>query len=208
MNPTSALVAFILLTITASLHVPGCLPDEDAATVSEAMFPVPDLDNPIIGRLEDLTITHFTCPSRQVQTKRDTHNSSRRQSPIDLCGPMEMEGAELFGGKFNYDQSVGHEPKLSDCDLIDWEVWTSFVRPKMVPLLPREGLVLSIVNNTCAFVVLNNDFSDTYITCVGVITQVFFEVESRYNSPQDGFIGSVQSRRSPGSPAAYNWAVK
>ncbi|KAJ7264631.1 hypothetical protein C8J57DRAFT_1230406 [Mycena rebaudengoi] len=104
-----------------------------------------------------------------------------------------MEGAELFESKFNCDQSAGHEPKLSDCDLIDWEVWNSFVRPKIVPLLPREGLVLSIANNTCAFVVLNNDFSDTYSTCVGVITQVFFEVESRCNSPQDGFIGSVQS---------------
>ncbi|KAJ7264627.1 hypothetical protein C8J57DRAFT_1623422 [Mycena rebaudengoi] len=212
MNPASALLAFILFTVVATLHVPGCLPDEDATIVSEAMFPVPDLDNPI-PRLENLTITHFTCPSRaQTQTESselrgsqsgicmagDTHNNSRRQSPIDLCGPME--GAELFG--------AGHEPTLSDCNLIDWEVWNSFVRPKVVPLLPREGLVLSIANNTCAFVVLNDDFSDTYNTCVGVITQVFFEVESRCNSPQDGFIGSVQSRRSPGTPAAHNWAVK
>jgi hypothetical protein len=221
MNPASALLAFILFTVVATLHVPGCLPDEDATIVSEAMFPVPDLDNPI-PRLENLTITHFTCPSRaQTQTESselrgsqsgicmagDTHNNSRRQSPIDLCGPME--GAELFGGEFpcrdpaeplihsfppgsfNCDQSAGHEPTLSDCNLIDWEVWNSefrfepftrlrisfpsqgFVRPKVVPLLPREGLVLSIANNTCAFVVLNDDFSDTYNTCVGVIVRNF-----------------------------------
>jgi hypothetical protein len=81
--------------------------------VSEAMFPVPDLDNPIIGLLEILTITQFTCPSRQTQTQTespelrgsqsgihmvgDTHNNSRRQSEIDLCRPMQ--GAELFGGE-------------------------------------------------------------------------------------------------------------
>jgi hypothetical protein len=85
MNPTSALVAFILLAITASLHVPGCLPDEDATIVSEAMFPVPELDNPI-PRLENLTITHFTCPSRQAQTQTESPELRGLQSGIHMAG--------------------------------------------------------------------------------------------------------------------------
>ncbi|KAJ7281146.1 hypothetical protein C8J57DRAFT_1300949 [Mycena rebaudengoi] len=221
MTPASALVALLLLIGAASLHVPGCLPDEDATIVSEAMFEVPDIVV-MPFRFKNLTITHFTCPSRQSLAQRKpserrdlqsgirtggTHHNLERQTPtpIQLCGIMG--GSELFKSKFNCDQSSGNEPTLSDCGIFATEVIDSFVRPMMVNLPPRAGLVISLFNNTCAFVFLNDDVKDTYATCVESITDIFDNMANKCHSRRDGFIGSVQSRHSPGHPSMFNWAV-
>lgn len=116
MTPTSALIAFILITAAASLHVPGCLPDEDATIVSESTFQVPD-PTTHEETFTNLTLTYFTCPSRQAQAQdeqpeeHDLQNSILRgsrsrgpgalkhqsQTPIDLCGIMDS--SEVFAGK-------------------------------------------------------------------------------------------------------------
>jgi hypothetical protein len=44
-----------------------------------------------------------------------------------------------------------------------------------VTLPPRAGLVISLFNNTCAFVFLNDDFGDTYDTCVESVVRHFSE---------------------------------
>jgi hypothetical protein len=110
MTPASALVALLLFTGAASLHVPGCLPDEDATIVSEAMFEAPDIVA-IPFRFKNLTITRFTCPSREALAQQKpserqdlqsgirtggTHHNLERHSPtpIQLCGMMG--GSELF----------------------------------------------------------------------------------------------------------------
>ncbi|KAJ7231522.1 hypothetical protein C8J57DRAFT_180034 [Mycena rebaudengoi] len=219
MTPTSALVACILLTVAAALRVPGCLPDEDATIVSEDMFPVPDIvASPF--RFKNLTITHFTCPSRQALVQQEppelrdlqsdihmggTHHNLGRQNHIVLgsCGLMSNE----FESKFNCDQSPGDEPTLSDCSIFATEVVDSFVRPMTVTLPPRAGLVISLFNNTCAFVFLNDDFSDTYDTCVESVTDVFDIMGNECHQRRDGFIGSIQSVRPPGDPFIPNWAV-
>ncbi|KAJ7619025.1 hypothetical protein B0H17DRAFT_1152239 [Mycena rosella] len=101
MTPTSALVVFILLTAAASLHVPGCLPDEDATIVSESIFQVPD---PTTGEtFTNLTLTYFTCPSRQAQGQSEEPEESRAlkrqsQAPIDLCGIMDSSA--VFSSTF------------------------------------------------------------------------------------------------------------
>ncbi|KAJ7264648.1 hypothetical protein C8J57DRAFT_1331632, partial [Mycena rebaudengoi] len=172
MIPASALVALLLLTGAASLHVP--------VIVSEAMFEVPDIVA-MPFRFKNLTITHFTCPSRQapaqqkpserqdlqsgIRTGGTHHNLERRSpTPIQLCGIMG--GSELFKSKFNCEQSSGNEPTLNDHGIFATEVIDSFVRPMTVTLPPRAGLVISFFNNTCGFVFLNNDVSNTYATCV------------------------------------------
>ncbi|KAJ7277770.1 hypothetical protein C8J57DRAFT_1307985 [Mycena rebaudengoi] len=185
MTPASALVALLLFTGAASLHVPGCLPDEDATIVSEAMFEAPDIVA-IPFRFKNLTITRFTCPSREALAQQKpserqdlqsgirtggTHHNLERHSPtpIQLCGMMG--GSELFKSKFNCEYD-------------------------------------SLFNNTCAFVFLNDDVNNTYATCVESITDIFDNMANECHSRRDGFIGSVQSRRSPGNPSMLNWAVK
>ncbi|KAJ7261507.1 hypothetical protein C8J57DRAFT_1336424 [Mycena rebaudengoi] len=209
MTPASALVALLLLTGAASLHVPGCLPDEDATIVSEAMFEVPDIVA-MPFRFKISTITHFTCPSRQALAQQKpserqdlqggvriggTHHNLERQTPtpIQLCGIIG--GSELFKSKFNCEQSSANEPTLNDCGIFATEVIDS-------------EFLISLFNNTCVFVFLNNDVSNTYATCVESITDIFDNMANECHSRRDGFIGSVQSRRSPGNPSALNWAVK
>lgn len=101
MTPTSALVAFLLFDVAASLtNDPGCLPDEDAIVVSESMFLVPDPNN--FELLTNLTLTHFTCPSRQAQDQAPNETALKRQSqtPVDLCGIMDSSEVSpvSFGG--------------------------------------------------------------------------------------------------------------
>jgi hypothetical protein len=78
------------------------------------MFEVPDIVV-MPFRFKNLTITHFTCPSRQSLAQRKpserrdlqscirtggTHHNLERQTPtpIQLCGIMG--GSELFKSKF------------------------------------------------------------------------------------------------------------
>jgi hypothetical protein len=93
MAPASVLLAFMLLTVAASLNVPTCPPGEEANVVSESMFPVvsPFGSNPTIN----LTLTYFTCPSLQAQARR---GALKRQGdgPVDACLGLVHE----FEGKF------------------------------------------------------------------------------------------------------------
>jgi hypothetical protein len=131
MTPTSALVAFILLGVATAFHVPGCLPDEDVTILSAPVFPVID---PTTETFTNLTITYFTCPSRQAQA-----SERQSQTSIELCGIMEsgqVFDSKLVGsvprpapgllfihcnllGTFTCDQVLGDQPTFNDCDNFD-----------------------------------------------------------------------------------------
>ncbi|KAJ7107781.1 hypothetical protein C8R44DRAFT_885183 [Mycena epipterygia] len=215
MTPTSVLVAFILFTVAASLHPPGCLPDEDATIVSESIFQVP---NPNTGEtFTNLTLTYFTCPSRQaqahdgqpkeggLQTGEEHLRALKRQSqtPIDICGILDS--SEVFTSTFNCDQASGDLPTLRDCANIDTAVVDSLIRPMSVTIPALSGLIVSLVNNTCAMVFLNDDANDNYATCLHTIPDMDFDIMEECPPPfRDGFIGSV---RSPIQPGVQNWEV-
>ncbi|KAJ6564183.1 hypothetical protein B0H19DRAFT_1258663 [Mycena capillaripes] len=189
MTPTSALVVFILFKLAASIHAPGCLPDEDATIVSESIFQVPD---PNTGEtFTNLTLTYFTCPSRQTQAQ-----PSQSATPIELCGIMDSSA--VFS-------TPGNLPTLRDCSNIDTAIIDSFIRPMTVTIPALTGLVVSLFNNTCAFVFLNDDPNDTYDTCLHTIPDMGFDIMEECPPAHDGFIGSV---RSPIQPGLQNWEVR
>ncbi|KAJ7895763.1 hypothetical protein B0H13DRAFT_1885467 [Mycena leptocephala] len=148
MAPTSALLAFMFLTVAASLNVPTCPPGEQANVVSESMFPVvsPFGNNPTIN----LTLTYFTCPSLQAQARRGALN---RQRPLELFIP------------------------------------------------PLSGVVVTLFNNTCAFVLSNNDATDTYEMELECINS-----ESCRGKEQGPAFGL--SVPSPANPNGANWALE
>ncbi|KAJ7763483.1 hypothetical protein B0H16DRAFT_1527954 [Mycena metata] len=48
------------------INAPGCLPDEVATVVSESIYPVVLQAPPVTGEVANLTLTFYTCPSRQA----------------------------------------------------------------------------------------------------------------------------------------------
>ncbi|KAJ7818626.1 hypothetical protein B0H13DRAFT_1922176 [Mycena leptocephala] len=222
MSLTSPLAfAFDLLTAQIAValsNVPGCLPDETATIVLQSIFQVPDL---IVGGFANLTVTNFkvTCPSREASAalpKRGILDgvgrwamAAKRQSqtPIELCGEMES-GIFNDGAIFNCDQGPDDVPKIGDCDLLDAEVIDSISRGMTVTIPPRSGLVVSLFNNTCAFVFLNNDPTETYEMCFESIPDIGSEVLFEECPRRDGFIGSLVSERTPSQPNMHNWEAQ
>ncbi|KAJ7765949.1 hypothetical protein DFH07DRAFT_359440 [Mycena maculata] len=220
MTSTSALVAFILFAVVASLNVPGCLPDGDATIVSEAIYQVPD-PNTGLETFTNLTLVYFSCVSSQPEESK-----RQSQTPIDLCGIMES--SEVFDSEFPrrprdllrvHDPSIHPYPPgtfictqgptdlptLGDCANIDTAVVDSLIRPMTVIIPPLSGLALHLVNSTCALVFLNDDANNTYETCLTSIPDVYMDmVESECLQTQNGFIGSV---RSPIEPGVQDWEL-
>ncbi|KAJ7059414.1 hypothetical protein C8F01DRAFT_1231908 [Mycena amicta] len=197
---TSALFAFLLLTETMSLNVPGCLPDEDATITSQSIYSVPD-PTINIGGFTNLTMTFFTCPSRQTRGRA----LQERQTPIDICGPIN--NGEVFDGLFTFtcDQTSASVPKLADCNDIDTAIVDSFLRPMPVTVPALSGVVMTLRNNTCAFVFLNDDANDIYDICFQNMPDLGFNIMEECPTPQhDGFVGSV---RSPVQPGVQNWEL-
>ncbi|KAJ7121822.1 hypothetical protein C8R43DRAFT_1150635 [Mycena crocata] len=205
------LLPFLLLlaTATAALHAPGCLPDEPATITSQSVFQVPDPTTS--GEpFTELTLTGFTCASRQpgararfgvTRVVRDDAGA-----PIDLCGVVE--NGEIFhaGSTFNCDQSEVGFPPVRDCDNIQTAVVESTIRPMRFTIPARAGLIVSLRNNTCAFVFLNDDGEDTYSTCLVAIPDTAFAIQEECPHPaRDGFIGSVHSPVREGGP---NWELR
>ncbi|KAF8212754.1 hypothetical protein K438DRAFT_1170052 [Mycena galopus ATCC 62051] len=73
----------------------------------------------------------------------------------------------------------------------------------VIPAL--SGLIVSLLNNTCAMVFLNDDVNDTYQTCLHTIPDMAQDISEECIGEQDGFIGSV---RSPIQPGVQNWEVQ
>ncbi|KAF7335635.1 hypothetical protein MVEN_02218400 [Mycena venus] len=192
MNPTSTLIGFILFAVATALqNVPGCLPDEQATVVTQSIFSVPDPTAPPgPGLFTNLTLTYFTCPSRQAPAQSN-------QPPIQICGAMD--GSEVFfTATFSCDQAPGNEPKLGDCANINTAVVDSIIRPMTITIPARSGIIMSLFNNTCTYVLLNDDANDTYQTCLNSIPDVGFDITEECPQQQDGFIGSVRSAIQPG----------
>ncbi|KAJ7454211.1 hypothetical protein FB451DRAFT_1184962 [Mycena latifolia] len=189
MTPTLAFVAFILLTVASSAHLPGCLPDEDATIISESIFQVPDPTTTGVP-FTNLTLTYFTCPSRQAQVQHA--QLDERQAPIDLCGFMD-DGGIFSTCTFSCDQALGDEPTLGDCENIMTAVVDSVIRPMTVTIPALSGVAVSLLNNTCAVVFFNDDDNETYDTCLTAISDMSFFITEECPQPRDGFIGSVLS---------------
>ncbi|KAJ6453332.1 hypothetical protein C8R45DRAFT_1223189 [Mycena sanguinolenta] len=182
MHLASTLVPFALFTVAASLqNVPGCLPDEQAIIVSHSVFD----DIPIlpagVGGFTNATITFFTYPSRE------TAGVAPASTPIDVCGLI-----------------VNDEPLFGHWGVIDQMLPDSFARTAEVVIPPRPGVVMSIFNNSCVFVFLNDDTNNPYSACVGTISEMntFMEEEFFPEALADGFLGSY---RSPVQPGEQNW---
>ncbi|KAJ7454606.1 hypothetical protein B0H11DRAFT_2287903 [Mycena galericulata] len=200
MAPTSTLLAFMFLTVAASLNVPTCPPDEQANVVSESMFPVvsPFGNNPTIN----LTLTYFTCPSLQAQARR---GALKRQSeaPIDVCPGLQDGFDATFGC------SPGDQPPFGDCENIDDTVVDNLIRPLELFIPPLSGVVVTLFNNTCAFVFSNNDASDTYEMELECIPDALLNIQNsksclgkKEQGPAFGL-----SVPSPANPNGANWGL-
>ncbi|KAF7350098.1 hypothetical protein MVEN_01311900 [Mycena venus] len=195
MLPALTFIPFILFSVVTSVQFPGCLPDEDATIVENPSFPV---FSPT-GQITNLTLTYFTCPSRQAQAEPEG-------APINICGIMDS--SEVFAGTFNCDQAPGDLPKLADCGDIDTVVFDNLIRPMELSVPAQSGLAVSLPNNTCAIVFLNDDGHDNYQTCLDDVVQILDDLRNAGGCPgplRDGFIGSV---RSPIQPGVQNWEVR
>ncbi|KAF7339037.1 hypothetical protein MVEN_01979900 [Mycena venus] len=207
MTPTSALVTFILLAGAASLHVPPCLPDEDATILSQPMFPVVD---PSSLQTINLTLTYFTCPSRQVQPQNANTMKRQSQTPVDLC--TLMEGGQVQEGSiFSCEQAPGEEPTNIDCSNIDDTVIDNLVRGMTIIVPPLSGVIVTIQNNTCALTFSNNDLTVTLETCLEAISDMYSNIALGgchiIPPAPDGFIGSIRSIHSPGNSFLQNWQL-
>ncbi|KAF7351741.1 hypothetical protein MSAN_01607300 [Mycena sanguinolenta] len=195
----SILAPFTFFVVAASLqNVPGCLPGEKATIVSQSVFGDIPILSPGVGGVTNATITFFTCPSR------DSPVVAPPSTPIDVCGLID-NSEPLFGeGTFNCTQGPTNEPTLAECGIIDDMLQDSFARTAEVVIPPRSGAVMSIFNNSCVFVFLNDDTNDTYSVCVGTISEMntFTAEEECFSVAQDGFRGSY---RSPVQPGVQNW---
>ncbi|KAJ7763419.1 hypothetical protein B0H16DRAFT_1718649 [Mycena metata] len=204
--PPSALFVFALVTVAASFqNFPGCLPDEDATIVSESLFPVADTTGPpVIGEvLTNLTLTYYTCPSLQAAQNR-RREGTRQSAPIDINGIMDSSA--VFASTFHCDQAAASIPTLRDCGNIETIVIDNLIRPMVVVIPALSGLAVSLPNNTCAMVFLNDDANDDYETSLHTIPDMDFDIMEVCPGPfKDGFIGSV---RSPVQPGVQNWEVR
>jgi hypothetical protein len=126
MTPTSVLIIFMLVASAASLHAPGCAPGKFATIVNQTILVVPDT-TPRSQEFINLTLTYFTCPSRQAQAgaqderpeERDLQNDissgsrhfqpralkHRSSTPIDINGTMGSSEI-FFDGSKNYFMSA------------------------------------------------------------------------------------------------------
>ncbi|KAJ7191796.1 hypothetical protein GGX14DRAFT_597037 [Mycena pura] len=216
MAPTPALLAFMFLTVAASLNVPTCAPGEQANVVSESMFPVvrPLLINsalPVVSPFGNnptitLTLTFFTCPSLQTHQAQARRGALKRQSeaPIDVC-PRLQEG---FGATFGC--GPGDQPSFGDdCAIIDDTVGDNLIRPLELLIPPLSGVVVTLFNNTCAFVFSNNDANDTYEMELECIPDALLNIENsescRGKEQGPSFGLSVPS---PANPNGANWALE
>ncbi|KAJ7210808.1 hypothetical protein GGX14DRAFT_394433 [Mycena pura] len=199
MAPTSALLAFMFLAVAVSLNVPTCPPGEQANVISESIFPVvfPFGNGPIIN----LTLTVFTCPSLQNHRAQARRGALKRQSGIDVC-----PGQDGIDASFNC--GVGNQPSFEDCKIFDDTVGDNFIRPMELFIPPLSGVVLTLFNNTCAFVFSNNDATDTYATeleCIPDAIVNFERSESCRGNEGPAFALSVPSPADPNGP---NWALE
>ncbi|KAJ6484199.1 hypothetical protein C8R45DRAFT_1000407 [Mycena sanguinolenta] len=199
MTPTSALLAFMFLTVAATLNVPTCPPGEQANVVSESMFPVvsPFGNNPTIN----LTLTYFTCPSLQAQARRRALKS-QGDAPIDVCTGLQDAFEATFGC------SPGDQPSFGDCENIDDTVVDNLIRPMELSIPPLSGVVVTLFNNTCAFVFSNNDANDTYEMELECIPDALLNIQNsescRGKEQGPAFGLSVPS---PANPNGANWAL-
>ncbi|KAJ7210928.1 hypothetical protein GGX14DRAFT_394546 [Mycena pura] len=122
MAPTSALLAFMFLSVAASLNVPTCPPVFKFITL----------------RLGGGALIR------------------QSEAPIDVCPGLQ----DAFGATFGC--SLGDQPLLGDCLIIDDTVVDNLIRPLGLFIPPLSGVVVTLFNNTCAFVFSNNDSNDTY----------------------------------------------
>ncbi|KAJ7792150.1 hypothetical protein B0H14DRAFT_2932711 [Mycena olivaceomarginata] len=199
MAPTSALLAFMFLTVAASLNVPTCPPGEQANVVSESMFPVvsPFGNNPTIN----LTLTYFTCPSLQAQARRGALKS-QSEAPINVCLGLQDGSEATFGC------SPGDQPSFGDCSDIDDTVVDNLIRPLELFIPPLSGVVVTLFNNTCAFVFSNNDANDIYemeLECIPDALLNIHNSESCRGKEQGPAFGL--SVPSPANPNGANWAL-
>ncbi|KAJ7688089.1 hypothetical protein B0H14DRAFT_3053785 [Mycena olivaceomarginata] len=197
MAPTSALLAFMFLTVAASLNVPTCPPGEQANVVSESMFPVsPFGNNPTIN----LTLTYFTCPSFRLRLGGGIKSQS--EAPIDVCLGLQDGSEATFGC------SPGDQPSFGDCSDIDDTVVDNLIRPLELFIPPLSGVVVTLFNNTCAFVFSNNDANDIYemeLECIPDALLNIHNSESCRGKEQGPAFGL--SVPSPANPNGANWAL-
>nr|GAT44518.1 predicted protein [Mycena chlorophos] len=189
----------VYLTILASFAaaqlqaVPGCLATEPAIIINQTIF---DVFLPS-GAQTNLTLTSFTCPSRQAL------GPAPPGTPIELCGLMDS--SSVFQGTFSCTQGTTGLPLFSDCDLMSNTVVDNLIRPLEITIAPEAGLIVSMDSNTCAMVFLNDDVDDTYQTCLHTIPDLAFDISEECPNPiENGFIGSVRSLVEPG---VQNWEV-
>ncbi|KAJ7758047.1 hypothetical protein B0H16DRAFT_659271, partial [Mycena metata] len=165
---------------TSFINAPGCFPDEVATVVSESIYPVVLQAPPVTGEVANLTLTFYTCPSRQADGGGDRRKRQSTQ-PVDICGIMDSSA--VFESTFTCAQSSDNLPTLRDCgDFVD-VVTDNLIRPLMVTIPARSGLAVSLFNNTCAFAFLNDDFTDDYETCLHTISDMDFDIEEECPPP-------------------------
>ncbi|KAJ6614042.1 hypothetical protein B0H10DRAFT_1950962 [Mycena sp. CBHHK59/15] len=158
-----------------------------------------------LTRVTNLTMTYFTCPGRQTRAP-EGRALQERQTPINICGPIN--NGEVFDGLFTFtcNQTSGNLPKLGDCNIIDGAIVDSFLRPMPVTIPALSGVVMTLLNNTCAFVFPNDDANDIYDICFQNMPDLGFNIMEECPTPQhDGFVGSV---RSPVQPGVQNWELQ
>ncbi|KAF7346815.1 hypothetical protein MSAN_01820600 [Mycena sanguinolenta] len=160
-------------------------------------------DGPVPADNQDRKRRDNQGEKRETDSTQVDDQTWKRQTPIELCGIMDSSA--VFESTFNCTQGPTNLPKFSDCLDIDDAITDSLIRPMEVVLPPRSGLVVSLINNTCAFVFLNDDAEDTYQTCLHAIPDMAADMsESVCPNIEDGFIGSVRSLVQPG---VQNWEV-
>ncbi|KAJ6477005.1 hypothetical protein C8R45DRAFT_368719 [Mycena sanguinolenta] len=190
------LVLAALYTLAASLqNLPGCLPGEQANIVSQTRYSVPDLPTGI--PLTNATATLFTCPSREAP------GDSPPSAPIGL--PCTFN--DIFSeGTSNCTQGPTDQPTIKDCSRIDDAIGDSFAQGMNINIPPRAGVVLSLFNDSCVLIFLNDDTNDTYGTCIGGISSLYPIIANDFDwlcpDVQDGFLGSYHSVIQPG---VQNW---
>ncbi|KAJ7187271.1 hypothetical protein C8R46DRAFT_1025159 [Mycena filopes] len=116
-SPAAFTVVLAAASVAAAfLHnAPGCVPDETATIFSESVFPVVLQAPPVTGQIANLTLTAYTCPSRETSAAARLGTGKRRQNakPIDVCGIMDSSA--VFASAFDCTQSQGTLPTLKDC---------------------------------------------------------------------------------------------
>ncbi|KAJ7615419.1 hypothetical protein FB45DRAFT_1035411 [Roridomyces roridus] len=175
------------------------------AIVSQSVFSFPDV------AAGNLTMTFFTCPGLgDGCDSGGGTNASATQISEDMQGSVANPTAFTW----NCDQAPVSVPTLADCaqeSLTDPS--TCFIRPLNVFVPESSGVIVSLTDNTCAMVFLNTDLEDTFtMELEDIVDMDFLIMEGcrsiNVTSFENGFVGSVISKRSAGTPETLNWEVQ